>query len=42
MIKLFMKGEKPDDEVGNKKKDPMAVMEKALGKACYNVLKVYD
>ncbi|KAG8783680.1 hypothetical protein FRC12_019468 [Ceratobasidium sp. 428] len=52
MMKLFMAGEKieeelteigPDgEEVQKKANDPLAVMEKALAKTCYDVLKVYD
>ncbi|KAG8740085.1 hypothetical protein FRC10_004763 [Ceratobasidium sp. 414] len=53
MAKLFMEGEKIEDElivigpdgeeeVQKKANDPIAVMEKALSKACYDVLKVYD
>ncbi|KAF8607922.1 hypothetical protein BDV93DRAFT_519910 [Ceratobasidium sp. AG-I] len=52
MMKLFMAGEKleeepveigPDgEEVAKKQKDPLDVMEKALAKACYDTLKVYD
>ncbi|KAG8722495.1 hypothetical protein FRC08_001551 [Ceratobasidium sp. 394] len=52
MMKLFMEGEKIEDEiteigpdgeeVQKKPNDPLAVMEKALAKTCYNTLKVYD
>ena len=52
MMKLFMAGETleeepveigPDgEEVKQKQKDPLDVMEKALAKACYDTLKVYD
>ncbi|KAG8763042.1 hypothetical protein FRC11_006332 [Ceratobasidium sp. 423] len=52
MMKLFMAGESLEDEaveigpdgeeVQKKKTDPLAVMEKALSKACYAPLKVFD
>jgi hypothetical protein len=52
MMKLFMAGDKLEDEaveigpdgeeVEKKPKDPLAMMEKALSKACYDTLKVYD
>ncbi|CAE6523541.1 unnamed protein product [Rhizoctonia solani] len=52
MMKLFMAGDSleeeaieigPDgEEVQKKKTDPLAVMEKALSKACYAPLKVFD
>ncbi|QRV87398.1 hypothetical protein RhiJN_15416 [Ceratobasidium sp. AG-Ba] len=52
MMKLFMDGEKIEDEVveispdgeevQKKANDPLAVMEKALAKSCYDTLQVYD
>ncbi|CAE6397865.1 unnamed protein product [Rhizoctonia solani] len=52
MMKLFMEGENleeeaveigPDgEEVQKKKNDPLVMMEKALSKACYAPLKVFD
>ncbi|KAG9099846.1 hypothetical protein FRC07_010469 [Ceratobasidium sp. 392] len=53
MVKFFMEGEKIEDEntivgpSGNeeaqkKMDDPIAILEKALSKGCYDVLKVYD
>jgi hypothetical protein len=52
MMKLFMEGESLEDEpveigpdgqeVPKKKTDPLALMEKALSKSCYDPLKVYD
>ncbi|KAG9077054.1 hypothetical protein FRC06_009119, partial [Ceratobasidium sp. 370] len=52
MVKLFMEGEKIEDEivvvdpdgeeVQKKANDPIAIMEKALSKTCYDVLRGYD